>query len=77
MIEIRRFGPAPTESTPWVEGDIDEIVAENAWVHLELLSENEIMLIVEDNERMVHIEISHQGRVPVRVHMVDEEMKKL
>ncbi len=73
MIEVRPIGPiedAPTKH--FAEDDIDEIVATNASVHLEVLSDNAVMLIVEDDERVVHTTIYHAGRVPIRVQMKEE-----
>ena len=51
---------------------IDEIVAINASVHLEVLDDNAVMLIVEDDEWVVHTTIYHAGRVPIRVRMKEE-----
>ena len=73
MIEIRPTGPmlfAPTKH--FAEDDIDEIVATNASVHLEVLSDNAVMLIIEDDERVVHTTIFHGGQVPIRVRMYEE-----
>ena len=73
MIEVRYMGPrVGTAPTHFSEDDIDEIVATDARVHLEVLSDNAVMLIVEDDERVVHTTIYHAGRVPIRVQMKEE-----
>ena len=72
MIEIRPIGPiedAPTKH--FAEDDVDEIVATEARVHLEVLSDNAIMLNVEDRKRTVRTIIFHAGRVPLRVRVQD------
>jgi len=48
-------------------GDLDEVVATGADVHLEVLSDNAIMLIIEDATQHVHLRITHRGRSPIRV----------
>jgi hypothetical protein len=67
MIELRPLNIPGAE-----EGDLDEVVATNASVHLETLSDNAIMLIVEDAERHVHLSITHRGRSPMRVWVYEE-----
>ena len=62
MIEMR-----PDKSLGARFGDIDEVVAKGASVHLEVLSSKALMLIIEDGERHVHLRISHAGRSPLRV----------
>ena len=70
MIEVRHMGPLLNlHPKHFAEDDIDEIVASNASVHLEVTSDNAVMLIVQDEERVVHATISHAGRVPIRVRM--------
>ena len=73
MIEVRYMGPMLNPHPKhFAEDDIDEIVATNATVHLEQLSANAIMLIVEDGKRTVHTTIFHAGRVPLRVRMKED-----
>ena len=73
MIEVRYMGPMPKPHPKhFAEDDIDEIVATNASVHLEVLCDNAIMLIVEDSKRTVHTTIFHAGRVPLRVRMHED-----
>ena len=73
MIEVRYNGPMlNAHPKHFAEDDIDEIVATNASVHLEVLSDNAVMLIVEDDERVVYTTIYHAGRVPIRVQMNEE-----
>jgi hypothetical protein len=62
VIELR-----PDTSVGVPEGDIDEVVASGAGVHLEVVDDNAIMLIIEDGERHVHLRITHRGRSPMRV----------
>ena len=73
MIEVRyvgaRLDPHPKH---FAEDDIDEIVATDARVHLEVLDDNAIMLIVEDRKRTVHTTIFHAGRVPLRVRLQED-----
>ena len=57
--------------------DLDEVVATNASVHLETLSDNAIMLIIEDEHRHVHLQIFHRGRSTMRVQVYEEWDKKL
>ena len=57
------------------EGDLDEVVAPNASVHLETLSDNAIMLIVDDGHRHVYLNITHRGRSPMRVRVYEEWVK--
>ena len=76
MIEVRYNGPMlDAHPKHFAEDDIDEIVATDASVHLEVLGDNAIMLIVEDKERTIHTTISHAGRVPIRVQL-DEEYRR-
>ena len=73
MIEVRYMGPLiDPPSRYFAEDDIDEIVATNAEVHLELLDDNTVMLIVHDDERLIHTTIFHEGRVPIRVRMKED-----
>ncbi len=73
MIEVRYNGPMlNAHPKHFAEDDIDEIVATNASVHLEVLSDNAVMLIVEDDERVVHTTIYHAGRVPLRVRVQED-----
>ena len=73
MIEVLYMGPVLNPHPKhFAEDDIDEIVAHDAGVHLEVLSDNAIMLIVEDGKRSVHTTIFHAGRVPLRVRMKEE-----
>ena len=76
MIELRLNGPM-IEHHPkhFAEDDVDEIVAMDATVHLEVLSDNAVMLIVEDDKRIVHTTIFHAGRVPIRVRMKEDTSK--
>jgi len=62
MIQIRRDHAVDAQA-----GDIDEVVATGAKVHLEMLCDNALMLIIEDGERHVHLRITHAGRSPLRV----------
>ena len=62
MIELRLDTSADAHL-----GDIDEVVASGASVHLEVLDNNALMLIIEDTERQVHLRITHGGRSPLRV----------
>jgi len=62
MIEIR-----PDKAVDARAGDIDEVVATGAAVHLEMLCDNALMLIIEDGERHVHLRITHAGRSQLRV----------
>mgnify|MGYP001574585490 CR=1 FL=1 len=66
-IELRPFNIPRADP-----GDLDEVVATNASVHLETLSDNAIMLIVEDEQRHVHLQIFHGGRSPIRVRVYEE-----
>ena len=52
--------------------DLDEVEAYNASVHLEVLSDNSMMLIIEDDQRHVHLHITHRGRSPMRVRVYEE-----
>lgn len=61
-IEIR-----PSRTDRAQPGDIDEIAASGVTVHLEQLSDNDLMLIVEDDERHLHLRISHNGHSPLRI----------
>ena len=70
MIEIR-----PDTATGAEPDSIDEVVAHNASVHLELLDDTAIMLMVEDAERHVHLRITHKGRSPMRVWEVESWAK--
>ena len=76
MIELRLNGPM-IEHHPkhFAEDDVDEIVATDATVHLEVLSDNAIMLVVEDDVRTVHTTIFHAGGVPIRVRVIEDESK--
>ena len=73
MIKVRPMGPMlGAHPKHFAEDDVDEIVATNATVHLEHLSDNAIMLIVEDGKRRVHTTIFHAGRVPIRVRVHED-----
>ena len=72
MIEVRPIGPIrDPHPKHFAEDDVDEIVATDAGVHLEVLTDNAVMLIIEDGERTVHATIFHAGRVPIRVRVVE------
>ena len=47
--------------------DLDEVIARDAYVHLEMLSDTAVMLIIEDAHQHVHLRITHKGRSPIRV----------
>jgi len=53
-------------------GDIDEIVASGVAIHLEMLSDNAIMLIIEDGDRHVHLRITHGGKSLLRTWIYEE-----
>ena len=73
MIEVRYNGPMlNAHPKHFAEDDIDKIVAINARVYLKVLSNRAVMLIVQDDERVVHTTIYHAGRVPIRVQMKEE-----
>ena len=76
-IELRPFTIPDVEDSPGRAdpADLDEVVATNASVHLETLSDNAIMLIVEDDQRHVHLRISHGGRSRMRVRVYEEWQK--
>lgn len=66
MIELRLYKEALPDGTQ--EGDIDEVVAEGVWLHLEVLSHDHVMLIIEDEAgERVHLNLTHRGRSPIRV----------
>lgn len=67
MIELR-----PDTVPDAQKGDLDEVIGHNVDVHLETLSDDAIMLIVEDSERHVHLRITKQGRGPMRVWVLEE-----
>ena len=74
MIEVACFGPIlDAHPKHFSEDDVDEIVGRDATVHLEVLSDNVVMLIVADGERHLHAEIYHDGRVPIRVRVVEDQ----
>ncbi len=52
--------------------DLDEVFGENVNVHLEMLSDNAMMLIIEDETTHVHLRISHNGRSPLRTWVYEE-----
>jgi hypothetical protein len=69
MVEIRRNA----EALRGPYGEVDEIVAENAFVHLEQLSEQGFYLIVQDGEHYVHVHImSASGRAKVECSVYEE-----
>ncbi len=55
------------------DGDIDEVVMRAAWVHLEKLSDETFMLIVENKDHHIHMRVgSSSGRAPVRAFVYEE-----
>ena len=65
MIEVRTYAKDLSDGTK--AGDIDEVVAENVSVHLEACAPDLVMLIIESADERVHLNITHNGRSPLRV----------
>lgn len=62
MIKLR-----PSQVLRATPGDLDKVFAKGVTVHLEVLADNHIMLILEDENKHVHLRISHKGKSPIRV----------
>ncbi len=56
------------------DGDrlIDEVVAGNADVHLETLTDNCCMLIIQTPTHYWHLNIWHKGKSPLRITMLED-----
>ena len=70
MIELR---PDTIPGAP--EGSLDEVVARNVSVHLEMESDNALMLIIEDEDLHVHLKVTHKGRSPLRTWVYESYRK--